>query len=68
MSSASLNRWGSAVQKGDEVRYRSIAGPVYDAVTKMLPAGFVDIEVNIDTKEPVPVHAVRIDRIEPKCP
>ena len=54
------------VQKGDEVFYRSLAGPVYDAVvTRVRDAGFVDLDVDIGTKEPFPLHAIRIERIGP---
>ena len=55
------------VQKGDEVSYRSLAGPVYDAVvTGVRPSGFVDLAVDVGAKEPYPLIGVRADRIESK--
>jgi hypothetical protein len=55
------------VRKGDAVAYRSIAGPVYAAVVAdVRPCGFVDLDVNVGTKEPVRLNAIREDRIEPR--
>lgn len=54
-------------QKGDEIAYRSIAGPVYDAVvTAVGPPGFVDLDVEIGAKEPWPLRAIRQDRLQPR--
>ena len=48
------------MQKGDNVEYRSLARPVYNAVvTSVWPDGaFVDLAVNAGAKEPVPVRAI----------
>ena len=55
-----------ALSRGDRVKYRSIAGPVYDAVVVAVePAGFVSLDVDIGGKEPWPIKAVRVERVEP---
>lgn len=53
------------VAKGDKVGYKSFAGDVYDAtVTGERPGGFFDIDVHIPgVGEPVPVRAVRAERL-----
>ena len=58
------------VAKGDDVRYKSFAGFVYDAtVVGERPGGFFDIEVKLPgVGEPVPVKAVRAERLEERFP
>lgn len=56
------------VRKGDSVSYRSMAGPVYEAVvTGIGPEGFVDLDVHIGGQEPIPLRAVGIWRVAARC-
>jgi hypothetical protein len=56
-----------ALALGDLVRYRSIAGTVYDAVvTAVEPFGVVALDVDAGAKDPVSLRGVSIDRIEPR--
>lgn len=55
------------MQVGDEGYYRAIGGGRYPAkVIAMGPEGFIDLEVDVRTKEPWPLHAIGEHRFEPK--
>ena len=52
-----------SVAKGDTVAYKSFAGTVYTAVVAEVgPEGFVDLDVDAGTKEPVRLTAIRVER------
>lgn len=51
------------MQVGDEGEYRAISGGRYPAkVTGIGPDGFVDLAVDVGTKDRWPLRAIRVDR------
>ena len=53
-------------QKGDEGSYVAAGGLRYPArVTGVGPPGFVDLEVDVGTKERWPLRAIREKQFEP---
>lgn len=52
---------------GDEGEYLAIGGARYPAKVKSLgPDGFIDLDVDIGTKDHWPLHAIRENRFEQK--
>jgi hypothetical protein len=56
------------MKPGDAVRYKSFAGPVYDAVVVTVsPDGrFADLDVNVGVRDKWRLTGVRMERIEVK--